>query len=417
MKKLTCEMCESTDFVKQDGVFVCQSCETKYSVEEAKKLMADGVGGETKTAPTAPIDNSAKLDNLYKLARRAKDENNASKAAQYYEKILLETPTDWEAMFYSNYYGAIKKWQEDEKLSAVTSLQNSIGNVIEVVGGTDNLFVAVKEISDRLNDICSFFYENNKASFELFYSQYKGFEYSEHNHNVFVQVLRLTTDVNRGIALVYSRLGVMVEEKVNDNGSLGVVVEDAFYKAKKVAGENPCWYVLHSYTTGNLSKFFNEIPAIHHGEEKFVNALNESCDKVLAEMVKRRNALAEQSFIDYWNAHQTEKAALESEKISLIEQIATLKKEIPLIPKKTDGYSVMIEQQNKIDDLNFEKGTLGIFKSKEKKAIQEQIDSITNEIIIPIQCRISSAIEEVKKSIPPLQNRIADIDNELTKPR
>ena len=38
MKQLTCEMCGSTDLLKQDGVFVCQSCGCKYSVEEAKKM-------------------------------------------------------------------------------------------------------------------------------------------------------------------------------------------------------------------------------------------------------------------------------------------------------------------------------------------------------------------------------------------
>ena len=37
MKRLTCEMCGSIDLVKQDGMFVCQSCGTKYSLEEAIK--------------------------------------------------------------------------------------------------------------------------------------------------------------------------------------------------------------------------------------------------------------------------------------------------------------------------------------------------------------------------------------------
>lgn len=37
MKQLTCEMCGSTDLIKEDGVFVCQACGIKYSVEEAKK--------------------------------------------------------------------------------------------------------------------------------------------------------------------------------------------------------------------------------------------------------------------------------------------------------------------------------------------------------------------------------------------
>ena len=42
MKQLVCEMCGSKDLVKQDGMFVCQACGTKYSVEEAKKMMIEG---------------------------------------------------------------------------------------------------------------------------------------------------------------------------------------------------------------------------------------------------------------------------------------------------------------------------------------------------------------------------------------
>lgn len=35
-------MCGNTDLLKKDGVFICQSCGTKYSVEEAKKMMVEG---------------------------------------------------------------------------------------------------------------------------------------------------------------------------------------------------------------------------------------------------------------------------------------------------------------------------------------------------------------------------------------
>ena len=34
-------MCDSTDFIKEDGLFVCQECGCKYSTEEAKKLMKE----------------------------------------------------------------------------------------------------------------------------------------------------------------------------------------------------------------------------------------------------------------------------------------------------------------------------------------------------------------------------------------
>ena len=81
MKQLTCEMCGSTDLVKQDGVFVCQSCGTKYSVEEAKKMMVEGT--VDVSGSTVKIDTSDELENLYQIARRAKNEKNAENAAKY----------------------------------------------------------------------------------------------------------------------------------------------------------------------------------------------------------------------------------------------------------------------------------------------------------------------------------------------
>jgi len=41
MKQIVCEMCGGNDLVKQDSVFVCQNCQAKYSVEEAKKMMIE----------------------------------------------------------------------------------------------------------------------------------------------------------------------------------------------------------------------------------------------------------------------------------------------------------------------------------------------------------------------------------------
>lgn len=41
MKKIVCEMCECTEFVKENGLFVCQDCGCKYSIEDAKKLMRE----------------------------------------------------------------------------------------------------------------------------------------------------------------------------------------------------------------------------------------------------------------------------------------------------------------------------------------------------------------------------------------
>ena len=41
MKKIVCEICESTNIMKKNGVYVCQSCGTQFSLDEVKKMMVD----------------------------------------------------------------------------------------------------------------------------------------------------------------------------------------------------------------------------------------------------------------------------------------------------------------------------------------------------------------------------------------
>jgi len=66
MKQLTCEMCGSNDLVKHDGVFVCQSCGCKYSVEEAKKMMVEG---NVKVTGNVKINHEKELAGIIALAR------------------------------------------------------------------------------------------------------------------------------------------------------------------------------------------------------------------------------------------------------------------------------------------------------------------------------------------------------------
>ncbi len=124
MKQLTCEMCGGTDLVKQDGMFVCETCGTKYSVEEAKKMMIEG--NVDVSGSTIKVDSTKKLNNLYQLARRARDAENSETAARYYNDILMEAPNDWEAAFYSAYYSAMNC-----KIAGIGSAAYTFGNAID----------------------------------------------------------------------------------------------------------------------------------------------------------------------------------------------------------------------------------------------------------------------------------------------
>lgn len=97
MKKLICEMCGSAELIKQDGVFICQHCGCKYSVEEAKKMYVEGkvdVSGSTVT-----VDNLPKIEAMLKRAKEFETGNapdikgyteryQENKAIEYYNKVL-----------------------------------------------------------------------------------------------------------------------------------------------------------------------------------------------------------------------------------------------------------------------------------------------------------------------------------------
>ena len=69
MKQVVCEMCGSTDLIKEDGIFVCQNCGMKYTADDAKKMMIE-------------VDNSKKMSNLYERARKSLEVDDLEHAAE-----------------------------------------------------------------------------------------------------------------------------------------------------------------------------------------------------------------------------------------------------------------------------------------------------------------------------------------------
>lgn len=162
MKKITCEMCGSTDLIKKDGIFECQSCGTKYSVEEAKKMMVEGT---VNVQGTVKVDGSQKLDNLYQVARRAKDDNNSENASKYYDMILIEDPNSWEAAFYVVYFKAYS-CKIAEITSAAISVNNCLDTVLKLIKDTiedkEEQRKDVKEIADRTTKIATMLFYGAK---------------------------------------------------------------------------------------------------------------------------------------------------------------------------------------------------------------------------------------------------------------
>lgn len=157
MNELICEMCGSNNIVKQDGLYVCQACNTKYSVEEARKMMT---GEKVEVEGTVKIDTSSELSNLYEVARRAKNTNNSENALRYYDQILVKDPNSWEAQFYVIYFRAMNA-KIIEIGTVGTTLSDSITSILELVKNTVDINKEkeiIQEIYDQTSYISNLLY-------------------------------------------------------------------------------------------------------------------------------------------------------------------------------------------------------------------------------------------------------------------
>lgn len=94
MKQLVCEMCGGTDIVKQDGLFVCQSCGMKYSAEDAKKMMIEGT---VEVQGTVQVKNAVQLENLLQLAHSSYDSKNYAQAEEFCNQVIAMDGTNYDA--------------------------------------------------------------------------------------------------------------------------------------------------------------------------------------------------------------------------------------------------------------------------------------------------------------------------------
>ncbi len=92
MKQLTCEMCGSTELLKKDGIFVCQTCGTKYSVEEAKKMMIEGT---VEVSGTVKIDDSGNVEKLYSNIVNLRELGEINRALELAEQFVSTFPLDY----------------------------------------------------------------------------------------------------------------------------------------------------------------------------------------------------------------------------------------------------------------------------------------------------------------------------------
>lgn len=126
MRAIKCEICGSADVVKQNGLFVCQYCGARYSVEEVRKLIG-----------TVRIDRTEDTENYMTLARRFLHENNYAKAEEYFELVLRNDPNNLEAVYFLPFCNAMKTNLMNLEYAAA-GFRQSLNTVFTAIGESDS---------------------------------------------------------------------------------------------------------------------------------------------------------------------------------------------------------------------------------------------------------------------------------------
>lgn len=368
MKQLVCEMCGSTDLMKDGGVFVCQTCGCKYSVEEARKMMVEGT---VDVRGTVQVDNSAYVKKYLENARRAKEKEDWEETEKYYNMVEQNDPNNIEAIFYSA-YGKAKATLVDgdiyKRQAAFKVLKNCISVIddrYQVENGEENKIA----IEGMAKDLSAMFLSN------FVFTEWKN------GYGVVTKTNKPETYELFAQLVMQFRESILNIAKVDDNVYL--------HESLKL-----------TYTAILLLS-----DAWNQGFKDRVNGWKKEADTNI-------KAIREKKLNEYWAEHQEEKKQLESERADLEQEMSVLYESIDGLPES----KTVVSLEEQITSMKKEKESLGLFKGKEKKALQERIDALEKNLSNAKNDK-ETASESMRNKIDEIQKRIAEINEELTKDR
>lgn len=402
MKQLACEMCGSTDLIKQDGVFVCQSCGMKYSVEEAKKMMIEGT---VDVQGTVKVDDSAKIENYLVLSENAYNSGNGQSAFDYANKALEIAPKNPKAW--------IAKMKALEYIGTLGDLK-----LVEVIEAGKSAVAVADDASKKEITFEVYSYEAMR-SLDLLKLATNKMANSEEVEKIILKFAAIslltagknTRDVDSHSVQIYNSIAeeaLAMIELIPDE-----VLAD-YPEIIKIVGEcaNQYQCVTDAFIK-RLKMYHAELADSEKAARGNNKTIIENKAKAAEEIALERRA-AEQAERNskYWADHHADKLAFENEKAELTERIGELTKAIEESPEN----SAVKQIEGQIATLKSQKDALGFFKGKEKKALQEQIDGF-NDRLATAQAEKDKAAAPIQAEINDLNKRTQEIETELTKDR
>lgn len=337
MKALFCEMCNSNDLVKQGGLFVCQNCGTKYTVEDAKKMMVDGV---VQVNGSVNVENIGSLKNYIKLSQDAYDGGNGQSCLEYANKALELKPNCTEAL--------MLKMKSIEYLATFGDLR--LPEVI--IAGKAVLTLGDKE--DMEEEVYSYYLTRALSLMKIAMNKIADSKDIQDLHDRLMWISPLT---------VNSSMHSTDTKVVDVYGKVGL---DAVELTKAVPNDALARYSSLRHILSECSKQFKYLT---EATQKRFAIYGTSFTK---EALKARTQYCEEM------SSRAEKAEDEYYK-SIVTRKELLKIKEDFIQEKNNFVKEAAEDKREIEALIEEKKQIGLFKINEKNEIENRITKLRRE--------------------------------------
>lgn len=470
MAVLVCDLCGGKIVMGSGGTGVCSNCGMEYSTERLREKLSEG--GATVAAPVAApqADNSKMIENYLKMAENALSVENNEEAESYCNKIIEIDITNYRAWLIK---GQAAGWQSTLRNPRLSESVSAFAKAIENAPEDEKEAVkeeAVDQITRLTNAMLSLRTDNfAKNPCE----ENKNFiisDWKEMTHilkqffeatGIFIDPTpafdRVPTNINNAVVDAFDNvilpeyngdpndpddrankyewqrfiektdyciglLGVAIAISKDDKTKITCYKNAAHYQ--QTAIDSCSWKREYGSYGGSwwekewslsesakqlrrnkIAEYNAEIARLENAKKEEERAEEEAKRKAEEEEAKKR-------FEEYWAEHAEERKTLEEEAASLKKQVSELETELENVPEKAEKD----EASKQLRSLLVKRESLGIFKIKEKKAIQEEIDTVSAKVKT-LEGKVNAAQKAIREKIDPLNKRINEINNELTKAR
>lgn len=435
MAALVCDICGGKLVMGSGGVAVCDSCGMEYSTDRMKEKIQEVKG-------TVRVDNSHMVDNWIKMGNAAAAAGNNKEAYEYFTKVIEVDSENWRAIYEKGKAGA---WQSTLANLRTSEIYQGITMALEIIG---RLNMSESELIDIKNEFAVALFNINNAITDLMDQNLSNLDdkyFDSHWDQMWETRQRHLTNVSQledAVSLIsdfkddLSKSNIIEFKKrmCSDLRSACSSIQywtDYSQSSLGYLGFNP------NEKKPYLDKYWNLVYEIREVEPNFATDkwcypdpfapglhMSDECYKYWAKIdqerqEKKAKEAKKKRFDEYWAEHADEKARyaqriseIDTEIKGLKEQssqydvrISEIKKDLS---QRAPAETQLTEVKRQQDELAKQKSNLGFFAGKQKKQIQEQIDSL--------QCQvdeIEKTISRYKKSIQDdVNERIAAVDLE-----